>query len=312
MALTLLEAAKLVSGDVQRAGIIELFAQNSEILNAVGFDNIPGGALKYDQEGSLPGIAFRAVNAAYSESTGVINPVTEPLVIAGGDLDVDMSLIKTRGVGIRATHEAMKVKALAQKWHYTFIKGDSNANSLEFDGMQARLTGSQVISNDGTADGAALSADKLDEAIDATDDPTHLIMTKVMRRRLSKASKDTAISGTIQFEKDDFGRQVARYNDLLILHADANDIATANQALGANEAYTGGGTADGTSIYVCSFTDGKLTGIQNDTMEVRDLGEQDAKPVVRTRVEWLTSIALLHPRGATRVRDIDQALAVVA
>ena len=312
MGLTLLEASKLVSGDVQRAAIIELFAESSDILRAIEFNDVPGGALKYDVEGALPGIAFRGVNEAYTESTGVINPATEPLKIVGGDLDVDRSLIKTRGAGIRSVHVAMKVKAMAQKIHYTIIKGDSTTNPKEFDGLQARLTGSQVISNSGASGGAGLSMEKLDEAIDTVDSPTHLIMTKALARRLDKASKSTSLSGTINFEKDDFGRRMRVYNDLPVLIADANDIAAANAALGANESYTGGGTANGTSVYVVSFRDGMLEGLQNEVMEVEDLGHQDAKPVVRTRVEWLVSIALLHPRAACRLRDINQATAAVA
>ena len=205
MALTLLEAAKLVSGDVQRAGIIELFARNSDILSALPFEDIPGGSLSYNQESALPGVAFRGVNEAYTESVGVINPVTEVLTISGGDMDVDRSLIKTRGPGIRAVHESVKVKALAQQWHLKFIKGDSSTTPKEYDGLQSRLTGNQLISNSGSSGGAGLSLAKLDEAIDAVDDPTHLIMSKAMRRKFAVAQRDRTIGGYVTFGQDEFG-----------------------------------------------------------------------------------------------------------
>ncbi len=306
MALTLLEAAKLVSGDVQRAGIIELFAKNSDILAALPFEDIPGGSLSYNQEQALPGVAFRGVNEAYSESVGVINPVTEVLTISGGDMDVDRSLIKTRGPGIRAVHESVKVKALAQQWHLKFIKGDSSSAPKEYDGLQSRLTGNQVVSAGGTSGGDPLSLAKLDEMIDAVDDPTHLIMTKAMRRKFAVAQRDRTIGGYVTFGQDQFGQQVTRYNDLPILIADANDIASSNAALGFNEAGTGGGTT-ATSIYCVSMREGMLTGIQNGGIEVMDLGQQDSKPVMRTRIEWLSGIALMHPRAAARLRDISNA-----
>jgi len=306
MALTLLEAAKLVSGNVQRAGIIELFARNSEILAALPFDDIPGGALTYNQEGALPGVAFRGVNEAYTEGVGVINPVTEVLTIAGGDLDVDRSLIRTRGPGIRAVHEAMKVKALAQTWHLKFIKGDSSSSPKEFDGLQSRLTGAQLVSNSSSTGGAALSLAKLDEAIDAVDDATHLIMSKAMRRKFAVAQRTTSIGGYVTFDQDQFGQQVTSYNGLPILIADASDIASGNRGLAFDETPSGGGS-DSTSVYAVAFREGMLTGIQNGTIEVMDLGQQDSKPVMRTRIEWLSGMALMHPRAACRLADIDDA-----
>src|SRR5689334_13959729 len=124
MALTLVEAAKLHSGEVQRSAIIELFAMGSDVLRTLPFDTIAGNALRYNREETLPGIGFRGVNEAYTESTGVINPVTEPLVIAGGDLDVDKFIIETMGADQRAVQEAMKSKALSLRWSLAFIKGD--------------------------------------------------------------------------------------------------------------------------------------------------------------------------------------------
>ena len=61
MALTLVEAAKL-SNDVLQRGVIETFARNSAVLELHPFMEIAGNSYKYNQEQTLPGIAFRAVN----------------------------------------------------------------------------------------------------------------------------------------------------------------------------------------------------------------------------------------------------------
>jgi hypothetical protein len=310
MALTLIEAAKMMSGDVLRATIIELFATQTDLLRVMQFDDIPGNSLKYKQEDTLPGIAFRGIGEGYTESTGVINPQSESLVIVGGDLDIDKFFVRTMGGDQRAIQEAMKLKALAHNFSNTFIKGDSLTTPKQFDGLQVRLTGAQVVSNSASANGAGLSLEKLDEVIDAADEPTHLFMSKKTRRKLTVASRSTAIGGYITYEIDQFGRRVTMYNGLPILIADANRDLFAT--LGDNEAYTGGGTADGTSVYVMSMRPGMLQGIQNGSPEVTDLGELEGKSTLRTRVEWYAGMVLMHPRAAARLRDIDANVPVTA
>lgn len=303
MALNLIEAAKRYSNPIE-AAIVEMFPQNSDILTALPFNNIQGSAMRYNREETLPGVGFRGVNEAYSESTGVLNPQVEPLVIAGGDLDVDKFILETMGQSQRAVQEAMKVKALARRWDETFIKGDNASEPREFDGLQARLVGSQKIAAGSTANGTALSLAKLDELIDAVENPTHLIMNKAMRRRLSAAARSQTVGGYITYEQGAFGRRVTRYNDLPILIADQDETGT--DILGFNEAATSG-TATATSIYCVSFTEGMMTGIQSSMMMVTDLGELETKPVKRTRVEWYTGIAIFHARAAARLWSIADA-----
>ena len=250
MALTLVEASKLYAGDPLRSAIIELYARNSDILRVLPFENIQGNAYRYNREETLPGVGFRGVNEAYLESTGILNPITEPLVIAGGDLGVDKFIIDTMGDNQRSVHEAMKVKALALKWTQTFIKGDQASEPRSFDGLQVRCTGNQLISAGNTANGTPLSLAKLDELIDAVDDPQYLIMNKTMARRLSAAARTYTVGGFITYDLDAFGRRVTRYNDLPILIADkdneGNDILPFTEAADS-------GTSTATSIYCVSF-----------------------------------------------------------
>lgn len=307
MALTLIEAAKQTD-DLVRQAIIELYASSSEILRVLPFEGIPGNALRYNREETLPGIGFRGINEGYTESTGILNPITETLTIAGGDLDVDKFIIDTMGMDQRSVQEAMKVKALALNWTLQFIKGDSTTNPRVFDGLQARITGNQLIAAGSTANGDALSLMKLDELIDQVQNPTHLVMNKTMRRLLTQASRDTSVGGFITTSKDEFGRQVYYYADLpiLIVENDNTDI----QILNFNEACPGGGTATGTSIYCVSFAEGMLTGIQNGGIDARDLGELEAKPAFRTRVEWYAGLSCYHGRAAARLWGIKNAAVV--
>jgi hypothetical protein len=311
MALTIVEAAKLNPGDVIRNAIVEMYARNSDILRVLPFEGIPGNALKYNREEILPGVGFRGVNEGFTESVGVLNPITESLVIAGGDLDVDRFITQTMGANQRAVQEGMKVKALAHRWTLAFIKGDSSADPREFDGLQRRIPvgSSQLIDAGATSGGDALSLFLLDTLIARVDEPTHLIMNKTMSLRLAQAARNTSVGGFITWEPNEFGMRVMQYNGLPIILADEDN--TGAQILPFTEANPGGGAAASTSIYCVSLGEGRLVGIQNQDLSVRDFGELESKPVFRTRIEWYAAIAVFQGKSAARLRGVKSA-AVVA
>lgn len=306
MALTLLEAAKLETGDVYKSGIIELYAGSSGILMNLPFEGISGNAMKYNRESALPGVGFRGVNESYTPSTGILNPLTESLVIAGGDLDVDKFIVDTMGANQRTVQEAMKVRALSLAWTKKFIKGDTASDPREFDGLQVRAVGDQLIPAGTTGGGTALSLAKLDEAIDQTLNPTHLIMSKAMARKFSAAGRTTSVSGYITYTPDQLGRRIMQYNDLPIIALDLDNEG--NEILPFTEVSydtdTWDGTATATSIYVVSVGPDSLTGIQNGTIDVRDLGELQSSPLYRTRIEWYNGIAVFNGRAVTRLGSI--------
>lgn len=307
MALTLLEANKMNDGDIKKQAIIQMFAENSDLLRVLPIDDIPGSSLTYDLESSLPGVGFRGINEAFSESTGVINPKTELLRIVGGDLDVDLQIVKQRGIRVRDNHEAMKVKSLSLTITAAIINGDSESNPREFDGFRIRIGGSQLVEATKTAGtNGPLSLFKLDEAIDTVDGVTHIIMSKTMRNLLNSAAR-TNVGGDITWDLDEFGIRIAFYNGYPILIVDTDQTDT--KIIDFNEAGPAGGVVS-TSIYVVAFGEDKVMGIQNGGIDVRDLGEIDAKPVMRTRVEWSFSIAVQHGRSIARIWGITQATPV--
>jgi len=309
MGMSLLEYAKGAGLNTKRGTIIELFAKSNSLLNAMTFETVQGSGVDYDQEAALPGVAFRGINEEYTASAGVINPMHDPLKIAGGTLDVDSALIKMFGSAVKGKHEAMKVKALSLKIARMIIKGDSQSDPKEFDGLQRRLDNDQKIRAGATTSVAALSLAKLDEAIDNTENPTALIMNVKLRRLLTTASRTSTIGGYVTYTQDNWGRQVPRYADLPIL--DAGKDNTNTDIIPLTETDEDGGS-DATSLYVVSFSDGHVEGIQNGAMEVKDLGLTDSGVIHRTLVEWLVGMALYHPRAATRIHNISTAGAVEA
>lgn len=305
MAMTLFEASKRVSAEVKRGAVIEMFARNSQLVAAMPFEDIPGGSYSYDLEAKLPGVGFRGVNEGYSETTGVIAPQVEVLRFVGGDLDVDKALIKTRGAGIRATEEAMKVKTLALHIADRVINGDSVSDPREFDGLRRRVVGPQLFPANLAAPSAnsPLSLEALDAALDQVDGPNALAMNKAVKRKLKKAARAN-LGGDIRIEKNDFGFSIEMYDDYPILIVDYNEKG--QRSIDFNEVGPGGGSTS-TSLYVLHLGDSHVMGLQNGTMEVADLGEIDAKPVLRTRLEWIVGMAVMHGRAVARIWGITNA-----
>lgn len=318
MAITLPEAALLSTTHLQR-GVIELFVQNSPVLDRIPFMEIEGNAYAYNEEGTLPGIAFRAVNAGYVESTGTVNQKTESLKIMGGDADVDRFIQKTRSNlnDQRAVQTAMKVKTLSYGFQNEFINGDIAIDPLGFDGLKKRLVGSQVI--DAGADGLPIVGDsaydihaffdKLDELVAAvpglTGENGALYSNSSIIGKVKSAARH--ISADVFVEKDVNGKRIVRWNGIPIL--DIGDTATGDPIIPMTEEI--GEADDTTSIYAVRYGDDEgdqaVTGLTNGGVDVYDLGELEEKPAYRTRIEFYTGVAVFGGKGAARLRGVRNA-----
>lgn len=303
MAMRLIEWAKTEQDELKK-GVIEEFAKSSVILDYLPFQDIEGNAYTYNKEERLPGIAFRGVNESYDEGTGVVNPATETLKIMGGDADTDKFLIKTQKAGFdrRATDIAMKVKAAALYFTKIVFDGDQASDPKQFDGLNDRLTGDQVITA-GT-DGANISHNLILQAIHAVQGtPDLMVMGKQMLRNLNNLAESSTI---LSIDKDDWGRQIKLYDGIPIgIIEDDNDgseILAFDETQGSSSGVCG-------SLYVMKFgADEFFTGLQNGVLDAYDLGEIDDKPVFRARIEWYITIAIFHSKSVSRLKGITAAV----
>lgn len=295
MAFTLAEYAKMSQDELRRA-VIETFAKSSAVLDSLRFSDIEGSALQYNIEKALPGIGFRGINEAYSESTGILNPAVEKLKIIGGDLDTDLFLIKTMGEDRWATDVKMKIKAAALYFTRMFFDGDESVDPRQFDGLNKRLTGSQVISA-GT-NGAELTENMLDQLIDAVEGgPTDLYMSKKMRRQLNNLAKANQLLKTTV---DQWGRPIETYAGIPIRIIERDNLD--NEILDFDE--TQGSSNQTGSIYAVRNEEGYLEAIQSGPLDTRKFDELEQKPAKRVRIEWYVGIAIFHPRAVARLKGI--------
>lgn len=308
-AMTLVEHAK-TADDLTKA-VVDIYSETSDIIEAMPWMNVDGGAYPYVIEGAPGGIAFRGVNESFTPDTGVENPQVESLYTAGGEADVDNFLLRTQGEARRSRETAKKVKRLAKSVTDVIIGGNNGTNPREFDGMQRRLVGRTIIPNSNASGGGALSLTALDEVIQEVSEPTHLIMSRHLRTKFQSAGRNQTLAGNIDIEdRNDLGRpDRMRYNNLPILVG--YDVGPEGDILPFTELGAGGGAAQCSSIYVVSLKEGHMCGIQSQPMIVTDLGELETAPKKRTRIEWDCGMVIENPYSAARLTSITRA-AIVA
>lgn len=297
MSLTLLEKAKLETDPLKR-GVILTVCEESPVLERLPFMNVSSDTYKYNQTQAMPRADFRAVNEDYTEGTGKLHQVIESLTILGGDSDVDRALVKTQGNvnDLRSIHDGLKSKSVAGKFTDTFFNGDNSSNAKEFNGLQKRCTGNQLIGA-ATAN-AALSLAKLDEVIDAVrGGPNVLFMNKTMRRKVSSLVR--ASGAAMESVTDAFGRTLTGYAGVPIVPIEQDQ--NFDEILAFEEAGTGA-TAECTSIYAVAFGVGeKLSGLQCGDMDIIDCGLVSGNNKYRTKIDWIVGITDFHPKCIARL-----------
>jgi hypothetical protein len=309
MGMTLLEAAKLMvaNGQLSESVIVEMVAMSNPLLQFISFNGIPGMTYSYTVEAGLPEVAFRGINESFTASTGVLNPQSETLLPAGGEIEIDSYILRRGGARNASAQLRLKLKALNQLFLLKFFKGDSESNVKEWDGLQKRLVGEQVFTP--AENGGALSLAQLDELISRVAEPTHLAMSKALATKFGAAARDTAIGGYITTSVDQFGRRVISYAGLPIMEIE--DALGGNTILPFSE--TCGNSSVTTSLYCLSLRDGMISGLQgSEGMTISQIGAaQNAnKPANLTRIEWDIAIAVEHGRAAARYKGITNAAIV--
>jgi hypothetical protein len=311
MALTLAQAALLSQNDLQR-GVQETFVQESPVLDRLPLLDIEGNAYAYNEEATLPGVAFRSVNEAYVESTGTVVQRTESLVILGGDADVDRFIVRTRGNlnDQRATQLAMKVKAASYKFQDVFVNGDVAVDPKGFDGLKKRLTGAQVIdaatNGMGPVAGAHDFFDVLDAGIAAVPGITGANGAIYANSKIIAKIKSSArrLGGVEMIREALTQKLIPMYNGIPLL--DIGQTAAGADIIPQTE--TQGTSTVASSVYVVRFGedegDQAVSGLTNGGVDVYDLGEISEKPVYRHRLEFYCGLATFGGKAAARIRGV--------
>lgn len=302
MAVTLAQAAALEADPVRR-GALETASQVSQVWDRLPFENIEGNAYAYDKDKVLPGTAFRTVNEAYVESTGVINQDIERLVILGGDADVDQFIEKTmqssRGV-LMADQVKMKLESAQSTYVDTMFNGDVAVDPKGFDGLKKRLTGSQVIDSVAAANTEGF-LDELDTLFGSVAGGPDVVYapSSIIARLKSLGRK---VGGADYVNSEITGKREFTWNGVSFI--DPGKHWSGRQILGYD-------AADGGDVYAVSLASGLsdegVLGITNGGLNAYFLGELQEKPAIRTRIDFYTGLAVQGGQAAARLRAVKTA-----
>lgn len=303
MAVTFAQAAALEADPVRR-GAIETALAVSLVWDRLPFENIEGNSYAYDKGKVLPGTAFRTVNEAYVESTGVINQDTERLVILGGDADVDQFIEKTmqssRGV-LMADQVRMKLESAQATYVNTMFNGDVNVDPKGFDGLRKRLIGAQVIDSTAPANTEAF-LDELDalfgQVAGGAPDVVYGPSSAIARLK----SLGRKVGGADYVNSEITGKREFTWNGVPFI--DPGKHWSGSPILGYD-------TANGGDLYAVKFANGfndeGVMGITNGGLQAYYLGELQEKPAVRTRIDFYTGFVVQGGNAAARLRGVKTA-----
>ena len=302
MAVTLAQAAAASTNMLQR-GVIQTFIDESPVLDRLPFMEIEGNAYQYTSESALPGIAFRAVNAGYTESTGAVVNATVGLKIFGGDADVDRFIARTLSNinDQRALQTRLKAKAAAIFFTQNFFTGSVAVAAEQFDGLKVMLTGNQLIW--AGANGATLTLSMLDDLINAVaGGPDVIYANDFLIGKINALIR--ASGGTTPEPLEEFGKRFYRYAGVNIVDPGlSTDGAT--RILPFSE--TRGSSNVTASIYAVKFGEQEfVSGLTNGGIDVYDLGELETKPAFRTRIESYMALAIFNGKAAARLGGVLQ------
>jgi hypothetical protein len=208
--------------------------------------------------------------------------------------------VNKQGDVVRAAAIAAKVKKAGLFFDRYCIKGDPATSALQFYGLNARLTGDQVIETD--PNGAPLTLELLDEALDrvpGSNDRKFIVCNKQVRRKITALVREAA-GGSPMVE---IGPQIKEYDGAPIEVLDEDGDETA--ILDFDE--TQGSSNVTTSLYVIR------AGTESDGNYVQGLVgsrliEHVAVGLLGTYfsdiVEANMGLGMFHPRAACRIRGI--------
>jgi hypothetical protein len=310
--MTLNEYAKTQPMGMRRAAI-EMFAASSDIFDALPFEGMSGPVYENHRQASLPAPTFRGINENSSTGAGRMEPFQEASFLMDHDIDIDIGLVRRYGEERRAQNERMLLAAAGRKWVDTFISGDNSTEPREFNGLQARSAFfNRTLANSAASGGAALSLAKLDTAINMVNKnggKTYIIAPFESIPLWIAAARTSTLTGFVMQTWDEIGTPKMSYGSIPFLWGYQKDDHT--PVLAFDEVASGGGAAVTASLYVVSFGEGKVRGLEQAPLDIVDVGLLENKITLRTHLSWDVGLVDEHKYSFSRLTSWTNA-AIVA
>lgn len=303
MAVTLAQAAALEPSPLRR-GTLEMFSQVSTVFDRLPIEPINGAAYAYAKDKVLPGTAFRTVNEAYVESTGLVNQDTESLVILGGEAHVDTFIERTMDSSpdvLLANQTRMKVESLQATFVDTMFNGDVNVDPKGFDGLRKRLIGQQVIDSAAPTNSEGF-LDELDELFGRVQGGAPDVVYAPQTAIAKLKSLGRKVGGADYINSEITGKREFTWNGVPFV--DPGEHWSGRAILPADP-------TSGSDFYAVKFARGfsdvGVLGFSNGGVQVKQLGELQEKPALGVRIEFFVGMAAQGGKAAARLKGVKNA-----
>jgi hypothetical protein len=327
MAITLNEMREGMQDKV-KAGVIDVFLEESDILQALPFDDAvsPSGGSTltygYVQEKIPAQTAFRALNTEYTPNQAQVEKKSVELKIFGGAFQIDRVLKKAEGMYNNVAFQMReKIKSAVATFHDAMINGDAPADANGFDGLDKFLVGQKTEFNTDAyidlstkaklEENASVFYEKLKKLISATKADA-IVVNDDMKLKIESVA---AFLGYKTASEEAFGRKYTTIGDGVRIMDLGNKVSvdgesvTEEPIIAVKARTVGGSSVTGiTDIFAVHFgvEDGfhgvTLTGDNGIDQYLPDFNQPGA--VKTGEVEMVACVALKKTKAAGVLRNI--------
>jgi len=316
VALTLTEGNKYSRTELQRE-FIDRLVKADKVMSVIPFKTVLGNSLTYNTFTTRSTANWYDVGDTITESTPVMAQATAVLRQLMHDMDINEFIKRTRSNIADVRSEVLNegVTVMKETFMDAFIYGDNSSNAKQPSGLQKLITSTTYntahagVTGSGT--GTALSMARLDVALDLIPDDgapsRYMLMSKKMRTLIGTYL--TSIGSSFPRVPSAWGVPLDSYRNIPILTSDF----ILNTETAASDAYTAKTGGSSTSIFVVTFGDTDVCGIQGtNNIELEPIGQLETKDAERVRAKWYVSLMMQNLRTSVKVDGILTTGAVTA
>lgn len=322
-----LEEMKVGMSDKVKAGVIDTFLEESDVLQALPFDDAvsPSGGSTltygYVQEKTPAQTSFRALNTEYKPNEAKTEKKSVDLKVFGGAFQIDRVLKKAEGMYNNVAFQLRsKIKSAVATFHDAMINGDAATDENSFDGLDKFLVGQQTEYNtEGYIDlstkakleeNASTFYEKLKKLISSTKADA-IMVNEDMKLKIESVA---AYLGYKTESEEAFGREYTKIGSVRIMDlgnkvAVDGETVTEEPIIAVKNRKVGDATVNGiTDIFAVHFgvEDGfhgvTLTGDNGVDQYLPDFKQPGA--VKTGEVEMVACVALKKTKAAGVLRNI--------
>lgn len=309
--------------DPKKAAVTKGILTAGQILDKLPVENVNSLETEGFRWKALPAVYFNLPNENYTEGVGKIESVAWGVVRIGHDIDIDRIYDRTSHfVKPKTLYTQQTLEAINFTITDSLINGDKATNPRGFDGYKKIVSGlparqtvdAGLAKYGGTGTVLDISAGGASSAI-----RQGFFDALLRAKRVAEGGQpDIAImnenvldlfdsmlrrEGLYKVNEDQFEREVTSWKKISFVDAGYKDPD--GNALILGDDHDTGSVAGGTSIYFLKLDAKTHCGlIQLQPIDTRELGEIDAGPKTRTRVDWVLGPVVWGKRSLVRLKAV--------